>query len=220
MQHQIFPFSSYSINCIVRPKAKISIGSIIDGNQYKLKYCLILLSVNMLKIWSDLIYKIMNVYNHLMDYQQHPFFVFSSWPLLKLSNFIPFVFNVILPLLFKMLSSFLDVSKSDFVYFLFSLINYSHAKFKAYFMFSPVLALTSKNFKPYYWDLASISYFVTCLSSRSHLFANNKVTHFYPMFWLQRSIHSGRCVKLLSSHLQNYLLVTSNTKNAMTAYLR
>ena len=67
-------------------------------------------------------------------------------------------------------------------------------------MLLPLLALHSKYFSPYSSAFCSISYFFTWRSSsRSDLLPSSTTTHFSPMFCVQRSIHSGRLTKDLSS---------------------
>lgn len=66
-------------------------------------------------------------------------------------------------------------------------------------MLKPVFALHSKYLSPYSAALASACYLVTYLCSRSDLFPSSTVTHFSPIFWLHKSIHSGKLLKLFSS---------------------
>ena len=87
-------------------------------------------------------------------------------------------------------------------FFFFPCFNNSlHAKFRDYFIICPVFALTSKYVKLYSPAFSRPSSSLTCLSSKSHLFPNRIMMLLSLMFWLHRSIHSGRLVKLFSSGL-------------------
>ena len=127
--------------------------------------------------------------------QQHFFPFFPDPPLLSLSIAL---FSRTLTFPF-----FSSNSDSSTLFFLPCFSNSLHAKFNDSFISCPVFALTSKYVKLYSPAFCLASSSPTCLSSKSHLFPSNTMMLFSLMFWLHRSIHSGKLLKLFSSALKH-----------------